>query len=439
MVARRRFAPPLTYLPLPPIPRPTLSQEMPLKSFPDTRRCPVWDEFAIRCIVCLAVATCCVHSLRAQEANEANADGPTDLRLADFFPEPKLKVASTELEQAKFPVVDAHSHFWIRLRHDPSQLEEFVKLMDRNNIAICVSLDGRLGSRLDEHLAYLWTEYEDRFVVFANIDWQGTGERDLPATWDCHQPDFARRTVMELEEAAKRGVSGLKVFKSFGLYYRNPDGSLIAIDDPRFDPIWDACGRLGLPVIMHTADPSAFFDPITPQNERYEELSRHPSWHFPEGEFPRREALHAARNRLFARHPQTKFIAAHLGNDGEDLQATARLLQAHPNVYVEIASRIAELGRQPYTAREFFIQNQDRILFGTDGPWPEQRYRYYWRFLETRDEYFPYSEKPFPPQGLWRIYGVFLPDEVLQKIYYENAARIIPGVSPRLERFRSGL
>jgi predicted TIM-barrel fold metal-dependent hydrolase len=218
--------------------------------------------------------------------------------------------------------------------------------------------------------------------------------------------------------------------------YRNPDGSLIAIDDPRFDPIWAACGRLGLPVIMHTADPSAFFEPIDATNERYEELSRHPDWHFPQDKFPSRAELHAARNRLFARHRETQFIAAHLGNDGEDLAEAGQLLDEHPNVVVEFASRISELGRQPYSARRFLMRYQDRILFGTDGPWPETRYRYYWRFLETWDEYFPYSEKPFPPQGFWRIYGVALPDSVLEKIYWRNAARVIPGMQQRLDVYR---
>ncbi len=356
----------------------------------------------------------------------------TELKLSEFLPEPKLRVQVTELQQARFPVVDVHSHFWLRMRHDPAQLTEFVKLMDLNNIALCVSLDGTLGSQLDEHISYLWDEHKDRFLIFANIDWRGSGRKDLPESWDCNQPDFAHRTVIALEAAQQRGVSGLKIFKSFGLADRNADGSLIQIDDPRFDPIWNACGKLALPVIIHTADPSAFFEPISPSNERYEELSRHPDWHFPADRFPRREELHAARNRLFARHPATTFIAAHLGNDGEDLKQAAQLLDEHANVVVEIASRISELGRQPYTAREFLIQYQDRILFGTDGPQPQARYRLYWRFLETRDEYFPYSEKAFPPQGMWRIHGVYLPDDVLQKIYNGNAKRIIPGVADRL-------
>ena len=357
----------------------------------------------------------------------------TDLKLSEFTPLPRLNVKQTELTRAKFPVVDVHTHFWIRLRHDPEQLHAFVRLMDRNQIALCVSLDGRLGNQLDEHIKYLWSEYRERFLIFANVDWQGTGRSDEPQSWDCNQPDFVHRTVFALREAAKRGVSGLKVFKSFGLSYRNADRSLIAIDDPRFDPIWRACSELGLPVIMHTADPSAFFEPLTPSNERYEELSRHPDWHFPPDRFPRREELHAARNRVFSRHPETTFIAAHLGNDGEDLKQTAQLLDDHPNVVVEFASRIAELGRQPVTARRFLLDYQDRVLFGTDGPQAERRIQLYWRFLETEDEYFPYSEKDFPPQGFWRIYGVNLPEEVLRKIYYENAARIIPGVTERLQ------
>jgi predicted TIM-barrel fold metal-dependent hydrolase len=356
-----------------------------------------------------------------------------DLPLAEFRPQPQLKTAVTELSAAKFPVVDCHSHFRIRLHHDAAALDGFVKLMDRNRIAVVVSLDGGLGNKLDEHIAYLWTKYRDRFVIFANIDWQGSGQADRPETWDCQRPDFVHRIVLELEAAKKKGVSGLKIFKSLGLEVRNPDGSLVAIDDPRWSPIWDACGRLGLPVLMHTADPSAFFEPITPRNERYEELARHPEWHFPPDKYPSRSSLLEARNRVIASHRQTTFIAAHMANDAEDLQQTAQWLDANPNMFVETASRISELGRQPYTARDFLIKYQDRVLFGTDGPWPELRYSRYWRFFETRDEYFPYSEKEIPPQGLWQIYGVHLPDEVLRKIYSGNAARIIPGVQERLK------
>jgi len=394
---------------------------------------------AIGAQVSIAQSASGTHLSTGDAANQdENSAADLKLPLSDFLPVPQARLATNNLTHAKFPVVDVHNHFWVRLRHDPEQLSAFVELMDRNNIAMCVSLDGELGQgplpgRLQEQIDYLWTDYKNRFLIFANINWRGGGTADQPATWDCHQPDFARRTVLALETARKQGISGVKVFKSFGLHDRNPDGSLIEIDDGRFDPIWEACGRLGLPVIMHTADPSAFFEPITPENERYEELARHPDWHYPPEKFPSRQALHAARERLWTRHRDTTFIAAHLGNDGEDLVETALLLDEHPNVVLEFASRIAELGRQPYSARDFLIKYQERVMFGTDGPWPELRYQRYWRFLETRDEFFPYSEKAFPPQGFWQIYGVYLPDEVLNKIYRENAARVIPGIQLRLD------
>jgi predicted TIM-barrel fold metal-dependent hydrolase len=358
-----------------------------------------------------------------------------NLVLGNFRPRAMLKVAQHEPDRARFPVVDVHTHFRYRLHHSPELLDEFVRLMDRHQIAICVSLDGKLGELLDEHCDYLWSRYRDRFVVFANLDWQGSGREDDPASWDCQRPDFARRMARQLAEARERGVSGLKLFKQFGLGYRDPDGSLIAIDDPRWDPIWEACGKLGLPVIIHTADPAAFFLTMDETNERWEELFRHPEWRFPSDRFPSRESLLEARNRVIARHPGTTFIGAHCANNPEDLATVGRWLDRYPNLYVEPASRIGELGRQPYTARRFFLKYSDRILFGTDGPWPETRIRLYWRFLETYDEYFPYSEKVFPPQGLWNIYGIGLPDRVLKKIYYQNAIRVIPGVRSRLSAF----
>ena len=356
-----------------------------------------------------------------------------DLALDQFRPKAQLKVAEHLLPRAKFPVVDVHVHPRIRFRHSAEQLEDFVKLMDAQNIAVCVSLDGGLGAAFDEHARYLWTKYRDRFVIFANIDWQGDGRADDPASWDCQRPDFARRMAAELAAVKKKGASGLKVFKDFGLGYRNPDGSLVKIDDPRWDPIWAACGELGLPVIMHTADPSAFFEPIDERNERWEELHRHPEWSFYGPQWPSRAQLHAARDRVISRHPKTTFIGAHLANDGEDLEQVGRWLDEHPNLVVEMASRIAELGRQPRTARRFLIKYADRVMFGTDGPRPAGRLLPYWRFLETEDEYFPYAENPFPPQGFWNIYGVGLPDDVLKKIYHENAARVIPGVKERLK------
>jgi predicted TIM-barrel fold metal-dependent hydrolase len=362
-----------------------------------------------------------------------------DLLLRLYRPESTLRVPEHKLSRAKFPVVDVHTHFRVRLKQSPEQLDDFVKLMDRNQIALCASLDGRWGDELDEHAKYLWTKYPGRFVIFANIDWQGGGKPDVPATWDCHRPDFARRAAEHLAAAKKRGASGLKIFKDFGLVYKNPDGSLIEIDDPRWDGIWKACGELGLPVLIHTADPPAFFAPIDEKNERWEELFRRPEWSFHGPKFPPREKLLAALNRVIERHPKTVFIGAHVANNAEDLQTVGEWLGKYPNLVVEFASRIGELGRQPYSARRFFLKYSDRILFGTDGPWPEQRVALYWRLLETYDENFPYSEKDFPPQGFWNIHGIGLPDDVLRKIYHENAARLVPGVKERLDRWRAAI
>lgn len=350
----------------------------------------------------------------------------------------QLKVPQTNILRASFPVVDVHTHFLVKGKHDAELLQQYVAMMDRNNIAVCVSLDGTLFKRLDQHCNFLWSEYRDRFIVFANIDFQGDGQADRPATWSCNQPDFVRNIVEKLRDTRTTGViSGLKFFKDFGLRYRNADGSLIAIDDPRWEPIWAVCGEMGLPVIMHTADPGAFFEPVTPSNERFFELNVHPDWSFAAAEFPTRKELHAARNRVIAKHSQTTFIAAHFGNDGEDLEELGGWMERYPNLIIEFASRLNELGRQPYSAKRFFEKYQDRILFGTDGPWPEARLRLYWRFLESSDEYFEYSEKQPPPQGNWRIYGLGLAPSILEKIYYANAARVIPGVQEKLEKFEN--
>lgn len=355
-----------------------------------------------------------------------------DLLLRLFRPRPMLKVEQHVLTRAKFPVVDIHSHFRVRLRESPEQLDEYVKVMDRNEIAVSVSLDGELGDRLNAHLQYV-SRYPNRFLVFANIDWKGDGKTTQPSSWACHRDDFARLTIEALADAKQRGACGVKIFKQFGLEYRNPDGSLVLIDDSRWDKIWQACGELSLPILIHTADPAAFFLPIDETNERWEELHRRPEWSFPPDRFPRREELLSALNRVIARHPQTIFIGAHLAGNGEDLATVGEWLDAYPNLYVEIASRISELGRQPYTSRKFFLKYADRILFGTDGPWPEQRLSSYWRFLETFDENFPYSEKEFPPQGLWNIYGIGLPDEVLKKVYHQNATRLLPALAEAMQ------
>lgn len=361
----------------------------------------------------------------------AQSDSPDDPTLRNFDPQPALVVASTDLHKAKFPVIDIHSHFRIRYKGDADSLAKYQAVMDKHQIAVSVSLDAQLGNE-EDHLQYI-ERGETTIVAFCNIDFVGKGKRDDPKTWASSQPGFVRTCVEQLHVAKQKGILGVKFFKSFGLNYRNADGSLIKIDDPRFDPIWKTCGELGLPVIIHTADPVAFFRPIDSKNERWEELSRHPDWSFYGDPFPTREALLEARNRVIQRHRNTTFIGAHVANTAEDLSVAAQWLDKYPNLVIGFASRINELGRQPYTARKFFIKYQDRILFGTDGPWPELRLTYYWRFLETYDEYFPYSEKSPQPQGMWRIYGIGLPDEVLKKVYHQNALRILPRLKPAFE------
>ena len=391
----------------------------------------------MRKIAILYFMTLCSVAYSQQNSRDGSAADKQDGMGLRPLVQSQLTVPKTHIARASSPVVDVHTHFFVKGKHDPALLKQYVSIMDRNNIAVCASLDATLFKRLDEHSNFLWSEFRDRFVVFANVDFQGTGQGDLPATWSCNQPDFVRSIVEKLKDAHGVGmISGLKFFKDFGLRYRNSDGSLVEIDDPRWDPIWDVCGELGLPVIMHTADPGAFFEPVSPSNERLFELNVHPDWSFASPNFPKRLELHESRNRVIAKHPKTTFIAAHFGNDGEDLGELGGWLDRYPNLFIEFASRINELGRQPYSARRFFEKYQDRILFGTDGPWPEARIQIYWRFLESWDEYFDYSEKQPPPQGDWRIYGIGLDARILEKIYSMNAAKIIPGVRERLSKFQ---
>ena len=386
-------------------------------------------------LIVLLFALAAINLAQAEEPLNGRDGRP--LAIDQFRPKSSLVLPENRPLCAKFPAVDVHIHGRYKMRHLPDALDAYVKLMDAQNIAVCVSLDGNLGDELEEHKKYLWTNYKDRFVIFANIDWIGQGDPNDHATWDCHRPDFGRRMAVALANAKQRGAAGLKIFKRLGLNYKNPDGSLIAIDDLRWDPIWQACGELGMPVLIHSADPVAFFQPIDENNERWEELSRHPDWSFHGNEFPSHDELLAARNRVIERHPQTTFIGAHFANYPENLAEVGRWLEKLPNLHLDISARIAELGRQPFTARKFFLKYQDRILFGTDGPREPGRLIPHWRLLETADEYFSYAENRYPPQGLWNIYGLNLPNEVLRKVYSENAAKLIPGVRERLERYAS--
>ena len=230
------------------------------------------------------------------------------------------------------------------------------------------------------------------------------------------------------------GAQGLKVIKNLGLEIRDPSGNLVPIDAPRFDPIWDRAGELKIPVLMHLTDPTPFFYPVDRYNERYEELREFPSWSYFGPEFPKKETLLLQREHLLEKHPKTIFIFPHMADNPENLSYIGYLLDKYSNLYVDFSSRLPELGRQPYTARKFFIKYQDRILFGSDGgygldpkgSWPAERYfRTYFEFLETSNEYFEYPLFGIQKQGGWRIYGIDLPDSVLEKIYYKNAEKIL--------------
>jgi predicted TIM-barrel fold metal-dependent hydrolase len=392
------------------------------------------------CLVTLILGGSCLHA----------EDSPTAKRiyLDDFRPRPELRVEEHLLTRAKFPCMNVHTHP-DKLSDD--EVAEMVRVMDESNIAVSVSLDGQVGPRFPEQLQRLAGKHPGRFVLFVRMDYIGEGNPDDPATWELHRPDFGVRMADKLSEAVKLGAGGLKLLKDLGLKHKDTSGVLIAPDDPRFDPVWQRAGELGVPVLWHCADPVAFFRENNVQNERWEELFRHPEWSFhgvdlshlpppknlPPGVPATHRQLIEARNRVIARHRQTTFICAHMADLPEDLAPLSEYLIQYPNMHVEISARVSELGRQPYTARKFFLKHSDRILFGTDGVPPVSELIPHWRFLETYDENFPYEDNPFPPQGLWNIDGIGLPDEVLKQVYSGNAARLIPAVKRALMSTRS--
>ncbi len=352
---------------------------------------------------------------------------PTDtLLLKDFQPRSMLVVPETPVVRARFPVIDVHTHPTSRARsvagvphgediRASATAADLLAVMDRRNLRTIVNLTGGVGAGLAESVRTLQAPHPGRFVMFTE-----------PSYDRIAAPGYGRWQADELARAKAAGARGVKVLKTLGLYLREgvTTGPLVKIDDPRFDPMWEACGALGLPVAIHISDPTAFFLPIDGLNERYEELQRHPDWSFAGKDYPSNADLLTARDRVLARHPKTTFIGLHVGHSSEDLGGASQALDRFPNLHVEIAARIGELGRQPRASRRFFDKYQDRILFGTDGV-RDELYPFYFRFLETEDEYFEYGPGPVPAQGRWRIYGVGLPDPVLKKVYSENAVRLL--------------
>ena len=340
-----------------------------------------------------------------------DAEQKKTLLLKDFKPVSMLHALAHQVERARFYVIDVHNHV-----NDAQGIEEslppqrVVEIMDKTNVRTVVILTGMWGDKLQHVVDTMVKPYPGRFMVFVQIDWSKIDD-----------PDFSKEMVSQLDDAVRRGARGLKILKDLGLGVRDKTGKLIRVDDPRLDPIFDECGRLGIPVFIHTGDPEAFFHPTDAKNERYEELIEHPDWSFYGPQFPGFEELLEARNRMFAKHPKTTFASLHMGWP-ENLDWVANMLKQHPNVMVEFGAREAELGRQPKRAREFFLKYQDRIMFGTDNGMDEEMYRNHFRWLETADEYFDYWG--YPAQGRWKISGMELPDPVLEKVYHRNAERL---------------
>ncbi len=363
--------------------------------------------------------------------------GKAPLDLKDFQPKSMLHVRETRVSRSRFPVIDIHTHlsfmatskngvpFGEKMEY-MAPAEELLSVMDRKNIRTMVNLTGGFGTGLEECIRKYQIPFPGRFLTFVE-----------PRYEDAAKSGYPNAQADDLAKAHDAGAKGLKVLKVLGLYLREKvaEGPLVNVDDPRFDPMWEASAALKMPVTIHISDPEAFFLPIDRFNERFEELNNHPDWSFYGGDFPSNAELLEARNRVFARHPKTQFIALHVGNDAENLAYVSECMDRMPNMHVELGARAGELGRQPRSARKFFEKFQDRILFGTDAiphgdDTPQQvfgdaLYEIYYRFLETEDEYFDYAPAPVPPQGRWRIYGLGLPEQILKKVYYNNAARLL--------------
>jgi len=349
------------------------------------------------------------------------------LDLADYQPKSMLSVPEHHVEKARFPVIDIHTHLcWSKEETNRylASPAELLAVMDRRNLRTMVNLTGGRGKGLREAVEKFDKAHPGRFLTFTEPWWTRAEE-----------PGYPKLQADLIQQAVRDGARGVKVLKTLGLFLRGKDNKLVRVDDPRFDPMWETCAGLNIPVAIHVSDPVAFFEPIDRFNERFEELNNHPDWSFHGRDFPSNAELLEMRDRVFARHPKTQFIVLHVGNFAENLARVSAMLDKFPNTCVEIGARIGELGRQPRTARKFFDKYQDRILFGTDAVpngyetpqqvFNDELYKIYYRFLETEDEYFDYAPAPVPPQGRWRIYGLGLPEQILRKVYYQNAERVL--------------
>jgi len=325
-----------------------------------------------------------------------------------------LVIPGKIIKKAKFKFIDVHGH---QYRMPEQDLAPVIAAMDTLNMGVMVNLSGRSGKELQQSVQNIANNFPNRFVVFANVDFDGVGKKD-----------WAVNAANQLREDVKNGAKGLKIYKSLGLRNKDTDGNRIAIDDARLDPIWAVCGELGIPVLIHAADPKSFWDAFDGDNERWLELKTHPRRKREANDPVPWEQLITEQHNLFKKHPKTTFINAHMGWFANDLAKLGELLDEMPNMNVGIGAIIAELGRQPRFAKAFFIKYQDRILFGKDS-WKPEEFPTYFRVLESDDEYFPYHKKY---HAFWPMYGLDLPDDVLKKVYYKNALRIVPGLDKTL-------
>jgi len=341
-----------------------------------------------------------------------SAKAKVTLPLSEFQPVSMLNTARHYVETPRFPVIDYHNHL------DAQDPTDVLRIMDACGIEHIVNITMKVGDEAIEMIDRYRAADPKRFSTIGWMDWAGADDPNFDR--------FIAASLDRLQRLFDRGIVGFKIWKDLGLSVRDATGELLRVDDERLAPIFDKAGELGLPVMLHIGDPEAFFLPIDATNERYEELAAHPDWGFYGSTFSKDDLLQQ-RDRLFQRHPGTTFVGAHIAENSEDLQRVSKMLEACPNVMVDISARASELGRQPYSARKFFLRFADRILFGADLVPDVEMYRLYYRFLETDDEYFEYPTHA-SGQGRWNIYGLQLPEDVLKKVYRDNALSLLPNL-----------
>jgi uncharacterized protein len=333
--------------------------------------------------------------------------------IVDYRPKSTLVTPEHLVPKAKFPAIDYHGHPQ-GLLNSADGLNTLVAALDKLNVRVMVAADNMSGDRLTRTLEVIRSSpHKDRVRVLTGVSFSNVG------------PGWAQNAIAQLEADLKAGAVGLgEIGKGFGLRARKADGSRLKLDDPDLDAFWDACARLKIPVFIHTADPAQFFQPIDFHNERWLELALFGDRRYPPSEYPPFEELMGERDRLFRKHPQTTFVAAHMGWHANDLARLGKMMDEMPNLSTEVGAVLYDIGRQPRAAHDFFVKYQDRLLFGKDSFQPEE-YPYYWRVFETKDEYFDYYRNY---HAFWKLYGIDLPDPVLRKLYYQNALRLTPGL-----------